>query len=46
MPDDFFLIGYSQVVENKQKNPLPKFFQLLNSLTFAFPKMGVVLYCV
>ena len=37
---------YSQLAENKQKNPFAKFFQLSNSLTFAFPKMGVVLYCL
>jgi len=41
-----FSLNYSQVVENKQKNPTPKFFQLLISLTFAFPKMGVALYCI
>jgi hypothetical protein len=38
--------SYTQLTENKQKFPASKFFQLSNSLTFAFPKMGVALYCI
>ena len=37
---------YTQLAENKQKIPCTKFFQLSNSLTFAFPNFGVVLYCL
>ena len=38
--DRMFSATYSQLAENKQKNLLAKFFQLSNSLTFAFPKFG------